>query len=41
MGLLVLSGDYGTERHLIPGGNKQAVDRLDTPAAAWFAGPNP
>ncbi len=38
MGLLVLSGDYGTERHLIPGGNKQAVDRLDTPAAAWFAG---
>lgn len=22
--------------HLIPGGNKQAVDRLDTPAAAWF-----
>ena len=41
MGLLVLSGDYGNaERHLIPGGNKQAVDRLDTPAA-WFAGPNP
>ncbi len=22
--------------HLIPGGNKQAVDRLDTPAGAWF-----
>jgi integrase len=22
--------------HLIPGGNKQAVDRLDTPTAAWF-----
>ena len=31
MGLLVLSGDYGTERHLIPGGNNQAVDQLDTP----------
>ncbi len=24
--------------HLIPGGNKQAVDQLDTPAAAWFGG---